>query len=97
MSTYTDFLTSKKEARAAKVKRDASILALENTCARFNSITSENANVRIFTQIDNEFESKMQDLKDDNISLPLGYFMLVLISKKIQFLKLIKPLITKYI
>ena len=68
MSTYTDFLASKKEARAAKVKRDASILALENICAWFNSITSENAKVRIFTQIDNEYESNLQTLKDDNVS-----------------------------
>ena len=68
MSTYTDFLASKKEARAAKVKRDASILALENTCARFNSITSENAIVRIFTQIENEYGRNLQALKDDNVT-----------------------------
>ena len=53
MSTYNDFFACKKEVRPAKFKRDASILALENTCARFNSITCENAKVRIFTQIDN--------------------------------------------
>ena len=68
MSQYHDFLASKKEVRAAKVKRDASILALEHTCAQFNSISTQNPNVRIFAQIDNEYERNMQVLRDDNVT-----------------------------
>ena len=66
--SFKNFLASEKGVRAAKVKRDTSLLALENTGVRFNSITSENANVRIFTQIDNEFDSHLQTLKDDNVA-----------------------------
>ena len=50
--TFKDFMAAKREVRAAQVKRDASLLALENTGARFKSINVENANARIFTLID---------------------------------------------
>ena len=66
--SYKDFMAAKKEVRAAKVKRDTSLLALENTGVRFKSIKVENANARIFTLIDQEFDIHMQILKDDNVT-----------------------------
>ena len=66
--SYKDFMAGKKEVGAAKVKRDASLLALENTGVRFNSINSENANARIFTLIEKEFDNHLQTLKDDNVT-----------------------------
>ena len=66
--SFKDFLAAKKEVRAAQVKRNASLLALENTGARFKSINVENANARIFTLIDQEFDNHMQILKDDNVT-----------------------------
>ena len=66
--SYKDFMAAKKEVRAAKVKRDISLLALENTGVHFKSIKNENANARIFTQIDKEFDDHLQTLKDDNVT-----------------------------
>ena len=63
---FKAYLASETKARAALVKRNASILALENTGERFRTIKAENANLRVFTIIDQEFEVNMQLLKDDN-------------------------------
>ena len=64
--SFKTFLASEKAARAALVKRDTSILALENTGDKFKSVKEDNANLRVFTIIDQEFEVNMQILKDDN-------------------------------
>ena len=63
---FKAYLASETKARAALVKRNASILALENTGERFRTIKAENANLRVFTIIDQEFEVNLQLLKDDN-------------------------------
>ena len=65
---FKDILAAKREVRAAQVKRDASLLALENTGDHFKSISADNANARIFSLIDQEFDNNMQNLKDDNRS-----------------------------
>ena len=63
---FKAYLASETKVRAALVKRNASILALENTGERFQTIKDDNAKVRIFTLIDQEFEVNMQILKEDN-------------------------------
>ena len=65
---FKAYLASENKVRAALVKRNASILALENTGERFQTIKADNAKVRIFSLIDQEFEVNMQTLKDDNRS-----------------------------
>ena len=69
---FKAYLASETKARAALVKRNASILALENTGERFRTIKAENANLRVFTIIDQEFEVNMQLLKEDNRTFTLA-------------------------
>ena len=66
--SFKNFLASETKARAALVKRNTSILALENTGGKFQSVKIDNANLRVFTIIDQEFEVNLQILKDDNRS-----------------------------
>ena len=66
--SFKAYLASETKARAALVKRNTSILALENTGGKFQTVKEDNANLRVFTIIDQEFEVNLQILKDDNRS-----------------------------
>ena len=65
MSSYQTCLAI-KTIKAAFIKRNASVMELNNTVGKFQLLNTSNPNLRQYTYIDKEFEANMEQLKSDN-------------------------------
>ena len=65
MSSYQSCLEV-KAIKAAFIKRNASVMELNNTVGKIQLLNTSNPSLRQFTYIDKEFEANMEQLKSDN-------------------------------
>ena len=65
MSNFQSCLEA-KSIKAAFIKRNASVMELNNTVGKIQMLNTSNPSLRQFTYIDKEFEVNMEQLKGDN-------------------------------
>ena len=65
MASYKSCLEV-KSIKAARIKRDASVMELNSTVGKIKLLNTSNPSLRQFTYIDKELESNMEQLKTDN-------------------------------
>ena len=65
MSTYKSCLEV-KTIKAALIKRNASVMELNNSVGKIKLLSTTNPNLRQFTCIDKELEANLEQLKTDN-------------------------------
>ena len=65
MSTYKSCLEI-KTTKAALIKRNASVMELNNSVGKIKLLSTTNPNLRQFTCIDKELETNLEQLKTDN-------------------------------